>query len=130
MITTPSHPDVPERDVLGEVAPLGANYSSGYQTASIPADAKNATLTFWYRPGSEATSGDFQRSMLLNADYSYLATVMKVLESATEWRWWVFDLTPYRGRSIVIYWEVFNDDRLAGPRTWMFVDDVSVQVCK
>jgi hypothetical protein len=36
----------------------------------------------------------------------------------------------HRGSSIVIYWEVFNDDRLAGPRTWMFVDDVSAQVCK
>ena len=55
---------------------------------------------------------------------------MKVLENAEEWRWWVCDLTPYRGRNIVIYWEVYNDDRLTGPRTWMFVDDVSVQVCR
>jgi uncharacterized repeat protein (TIGR01451 family) len=57
MISISSHPDVPEQNVLGEVAPLGASYSSGYQTVSIPGDAKNATLTFWYRPGSEATSG-------------------------------------------------------------------------
>jgi uncharacterized repeat protein (TIGR01451 family) len=120
----------PEHNILGEMAPLGASYSSGYQTVAIPADAGTATLTFWYKPGTQAASGDFQRSMLLNDDYTYLTTVMKVLENSGDWLQRSFDLTPYRGRSIVIYWEAFNDDLLAGPRTWMYLDDVSVQVCR
>ncbi len=119
-----------ERNILGELAPLGASYSSGYQTVTIPADAGTATLIFWYKPGTQAADGDFQRAMLLADDYSYLATVMKVLENSGDWQQRSFDLTPYRGRSIVIYWEVFNDDLLAGPRTWMFLDDVSVRVCR
>jgi uncharacterized repeat protein (TIGR01451 family) len=119
-----------EHNILGELAPLGASYSSGYQTISVPADANTATLIFWYKPGTQAADGDFQRAMLLADDYSYLATVMKVLENSGDWQRRSFDLTPYRGRSIVIYWEVFNDDLLAGPRTWMFLDDVSVQVCR
>jgi hypothetical protein len=52
------------------------------------------------------------------------------LENSGDWQQRSFDLTPYRGRSIVIYWEVFNDDLLARPRTWMFLDDVSVRVCR
>ena len=119
-----------ERNILGELAPSGASYSSGYQTVTIPADAGTATLIFWYKPGTQAADGDFQRAMLLADDYSYLATVMKVLENSGDWQRRSFDLTPYRGRSIVIYWEVFNDDLLAGPRTWMFLDDVSVRVCR
>jgi uncharacterized repeat protein (TIGR01451 family) len=119
-----------ERNILGEIAPLGASYSSGYQTVAIPADARTATLAFWYKPGTQAASGDFQRAMILAEDYSYLATVMKILKNEGEWLRHSFDLTPYRGQRIVIYWEVFNDDLLAGPRTWMFLDDVSVAVCR
>ena len=41
-----------------------------------------------------------------------------------------FDLTPYRGQSVVVYFEVYNDNTAAAPRAWMYVDDVSAQACQ
>lgn len=86
-----------ERNILGELAPRGASYSSGYQTVSIPADARSATLAFWYKPGTQAASGDFQRAMLLKDDYTYETTVMKVLENSGDWLHRSFDLDPIQG---------------------------------
>ena len=121
----------PERNLFGETAALAqASYSSGYQTVSIPAGVDSATLSFWYRPGSQATSGDFQRVLLLDpGTYGVLQTLMYVLEKTDTWQPATFDLSAYRGRSVVVYFEVYNDDITAGPRTWMYLDDVSVLAC-
>jgi hypothetical protein len=120
----------PERNLLGEQAPVVASYSSGYQTISLPADAQTVTLSFWYRPGTQAAAGDFQRALLLDADsYAYIATVMSVLENAATWRERRYDLSAYRGQRLVIYWEVYNDDISAGAQTWLYLDDVSVRAC-
>ncbi len=121
---------VQERNLLGELAPLGASYSTAYQTIAVPAGARTATLSFWHRPGSQASAGDFQRVMLLKpVTYDAIATVWKTLANSTNWQNTTFDLTSYRGQSIVLYFEVYNDDISAGARTWMYVDDVSVQAC-
>ena len=121
---------VQERNLLGEIAPLGASYSTVYQTVSIPAGARTVTLSFWHRPGSQASAGDFQRVMLLKpVTYNVVATVWKTLADSTNWQYTTFDLTPYRGQSIVLYFEVYNDDISTGARTWMYLDDVSVQAC-
>ena len=50
--TQPDGPARIETNLLGEAGILGATYSSGYQTVSIPADATSATLRFWYKPGA------------------------------------------------------------------------------
>jgi hypothetical protein len=68
--------------------------------------------------------------MLLNPDgYTYIATLMQMREEALSWRKATFDLTPFLGRDLVLYFEVYNDNISAGPRTWMFLDDVSVRTC-
>ena len=119
-----------ERNLLGELAPLGASYSTAYQTVAIPASARTVTLSFWRLPGTQASSGDFQRVLLLKpVTYGVIATVMKTLANTTTWQQTTFDVTPYRGQSIVLYFEVYNDDISAGARTWMYLDDVSVQAC-
>ncbi len=126
----PVAPSGPERNLLGELAPLGASYSTAYQTITVPANVRTATLSFWYRPGTQATGGDYQRVLLLKPiTYSLVGTVMKTLANTTAWQQTTFDLTPYRGQSIVLYFEVYNDDISAGARTWVYVDDVSVQAC-
>jgi hypothetical protein len=120
-----------ELNLLGEVAPAGGSYSSGYQTISVPVGAQSATLTFWYKPGTQAASGDFQRVLLLRpTDYTLLRNLMQVLQNDTTWRRASFDLTPYRGQSLVLYFEVYNDSTGSAGRTWMFLDDVSVQACR
>jgi hypothetical protein len=122
--------DVPERNLLGELAPAGASYSTAYQTIAVPSGARSTTLKYWYRPGTQATGGDFQRVLLLRpGTYGLLDTLMKSLINANEWQPATFDLSAYRGQSVVLYFEVYNDDIAAGPRTWMFVDDVSVSAC-
>jgi hypothetical protein len=101
-----------------------------YQTLSIPSGASSAMLTYWYQPGSQAAGGDFQRVMLLQpGSYSVLKTLMKTLSNAGEWQQSRFDLSGYRGQSVVIYFEVYNDDVNSSAHTWMFVDDVSIQTC-
>src|SRR5690606_35889588 len=96
----------------------------------IPAAAARATLTFWYYPGSEATTGDYQRVMLLQpGNFAVIKVLLKTLENTRAWQQATFDLTPYRGTSLVLYFEVYNDSTGNTGRTWMFVDDVSVQAC-
>jgi len=58
-----------------------------------------------------------------------VANLLKVLEDDGAWKQRAYDLTPFRGESLVLYFEVFNDSTVAGERTWMFLDDVSLQVC-
>lgn len=68
--------------------------------------------------------------MLLQPDnYAVLKTLMKTLNNAGERQQSRFDLSDYRGQSVVIYFEVYNNEVSSGPRTWMFVDDVSIQAC-
>ena len=120
----------PERNLLGDLAPLAASYSSGYQRVYIPPAADSVALNFWYRPGSQGADGDFQRVLLLQpSTYSVIATLMKVRENGTAWHQKSFDLAAYRGRYIVIYFEVYNDNISAGSRAWMNLDDVQVLAC-
>jgi hypothetical protein len=120
----------PARNLLGDLAPMGATYSSGYQTIRIPSAANRVTLTLWYYPGSDATTGDYQRVMLLQpGTYAEFKTLMKVHENDRAWKRTTFDLTPYRGMTLVLYFEVLNDSTASTGRTWMYVDDVSVLAC-
>jgi hypothetical protein len=120
----------PERNVLGELAPLAASYSSGYQRIYIPSTADTVTLSFWYKPGSLAADGDFQRVLLLDPNtYGLVATLMKVRENNAAWQQKSFDLRAYRGRYIVIYFEVYNDNISSPARAWMYLDDVKVLAC-
>ncbi len=123
-------PGSPERNLLGELAPDGASYSTAYQTLTVPAAADTVTLALWRRPGAQATSSDFQRALLLKpGTYAVIKTLFKTLTHATTWQRVEYDLTPYRGQSLVLYFEVYNDDVSAGARTWMYLDDVSAQAC-
>jgi hypothetical protein len=126
-------PAVAESNLFGELAPLGASYSTMYQTVSLPAQADALTLQFWYRPGTEAaaSNADFQRVMLLKpGSYAVLKTLVKMLSNAGQWQIATYDLTAYRGQSVVVYFEVYNDNTTGSPRTWMYVDDVSVTRCE
>jgi len=120
----------PERNLLGEEAPAGATFSSAYQTISIPANASSAILTFWYYPATDDTADDFQRVLLLDpVTYDVVANLMQVLENDRQWKQRAFDLTLLRGQSLILYFEVYNDSTGSAGRTWMYLDDVSLQAC-
>ena len=53
-----------------------------------------------------------------------LAQIMKVASNSHTWTQKTFDLTPYKGQTIRIYFNVHQDGY--GDLTYMYLDDVSV----
>jgi hypothetical protein len=127
-------------------------WSSAYQLIEVPADATSATLTLWrWRRTEEpplgsmgteqrllgnaallsqlASGGDLHEILLLDAMDA--GTVVAVLEQGRwndgYWQPAAYNLMPWRGRRLRLYFNAYNDG-LAG-RSWMYVDDVSLQIC-
>jgi hypothetical protein len=101
--------------------------SSLSQTITIPGSATKATLTFWYWPSTTDTiTYDWQEAQVQNSSGTVLAQIMKVCSNAHAWTQVNYDLTPYKGQTIRIY---FNDHQDGyGDLTYMYLDDVSVTV--
>lgn len=56
-------------------------------------------------------------------------TLYHDLEDATGWRLFNDDLSAYAGDDILLYFEVYNNSTRDAARTWMFVDDLQMNVC-
>jgi len=104
-------------------------YSSIQQEVTLPATAQRITLRFHVYPLSEAHAGaDEQQMALLDpASGDTVAVPWRTLSNGRAWSAVVIDLTPYRGRTLLLYFNVYNDG--TGGRTAMFLDDVSLQAC-
>jgi len=108
--------------------PDARGYSSIWQKVTIPFDAYYAVLSFWYYPISQDTlENDWQEAMILDANLYPLQRVMRVNSNSQTWTYHTFDLMPYRGQTIAIYFNVYNDGE-GGRKTAMYLDDVSVAV--
>jgi len=135
------------------------SHSSAYQRISIPAGATKPTLSFWYKAYTEDTvrstwkpedglgydpseviqgketthkccgEVDWQEMLLLDTNYRLLSggVVLRQNRNVGTWTRVTYDLSPYKGMDIVLYFNVINDGN--GKRTWMYVDDVSVNLC-
>ncbi len=118
--------------MLGNSAlPDNRSYSSVRQETGIPPDAQTAYLTFWFWPSSDDTDGG-DRQQLLLLDPVSLKRIAELwrptpLRNDRSWQYAAFDLTPYRGSSFLIYFNVYNDGD--GKRTLMYLDDVSLFAC-
>jgi hypothetical protein len=134
------------------------SWSSVQQTVTIPADATRATLRFWWQRGTEETplsasaaqtllpqaaetgegfsrveltyDQDLHEIMLLNGanPQEVVAILARGCADDGDWVEVEYDLLPWRGRSLVLYWNAFNEG--TGGRTWMYLDDVSLEVCR
>ena len=130
--------------------PLKTSHSSVYQMVSIPADATEATLRFWWRRFTEETpayllkqplapedrpplsalgySGDTQEVLVLHGvHWTVLKMLARVRLNEGVWVEERFDLSEFAGQRIVLYFNCYNDGY--GGRTWMYLDDVSLTVC-
>jgi len=112
--------------------PEGGNvqsYSSARQSVSIPAGADRVILTFWvYAVATGAPTTDYMELAILAPDGHTI--LEKPWFSRTDSRVWNrmdFDLTAWRGRTIQIYFNVYNDG--LGGAAQMFLDDVSLAAC-
>jgi hypothetical protein len=103
-------------------------YSSARQTVTIPPGATKVTLSFWFNAMVEGVARpNAMQLILLNPDGSTLATPWKSSNDSRVWNQMTTDLTRWRGRTVQIYFNVYNDgtSNTAG----MFLDDVSLVVC-
>jgi hypothetical protein len=134
------------------------SHSSAYQAIQIPAGAPNPSLSFWYKAHSEESPRsnwkshdwssydasrvvrdgkaakccgemDWQEMLILDENYRIVSggIVLRQVQNDGLWRQVTYDLSPYKGMIIVLYFNVINDGD--GQRTWMYVDDVSVNLC-
>jgi len=109
----------------------GQSHSSVCQAVTIPEDATRATLSFWYYPLSQdALRYDWQRAITYDHAWVVLDWAMpKVCSDSQTWTHHTFDLTPYKGQTIIVYFNVYNDG-IGNRKTAMYLDDVLIQVCR
>ncbi len=119
------------RSMLMGIVPSLPNrfsYSSIRQVVTIPSNAVGVTLSFWYYPISQDTGFDYQMLALLDpSGVRPLEVLWRAKENAQTWQHKSFDLTRYRGQTITVYFNVFNDGCGCGT-TAMYLDDVSLHV--
>jgi uncharacterized lipoprotein YddW (UPF0748 family) len=106
------------------------SYSSVYQEITIPEDAASVTLSFWYYPlCQDALPYDWQGVIIYDPTLSELLdwAMPKICSDSQTWTHHTFDLTLYKGQTIILYFNVYNDGE-GNLKTAMYLDDVSVQV--
>lgn len=116
---------------LGIKAPTSdaLSYSSVRQRVAIPAASSSATLSFWYWPATaDYAHNDVQEALILDVNGRVLATVLRTLSNAQSWQYVSFDMTPFVGRTVDLYFNVLNNGVWSLP-SWMYLDDVSLLTC-
>jgi len=115
--------------LLGQTSKPEVNGNSSiYQTITIPSTAKEATLTFWYWPGTNDTiSYAYQECLIENTSGTTLATVLKVASNTKTWTQVTYNLTSYKGKTIRVYFAVHGNG-YSPDYVYMYLDDISVTV--
>jgi hypothetical protein len=104
----------------------GSGDSSLSQLVALPAGSRG-TLSFWVFPGTADSIGfDWQEVQLRSPAGATLATVFRQASDARTWTEVTFDVTPYLGQTVEVYFNVHQDG--AGDPTFMYVDDVALTV--
>ena len=98
-----------------------------YQTVTIPASLQSPTLSFWFWPASLDSIGyDWQEVQIRDTGGNMLAQVMKVASNTQAWTYSSFDLTPYKGQTVQLYFNVHEDGDSYGYITSLYLDDVTI----
>jgi hypothetical protein len=99
---------------------LYVGWSGLYQGVDVPA-GRTTSLSFWVYPRCPEVWGT-QKGYLLRPDGSILRTLFNACDNSGQWKKLSYDLTPYAGQEVLLYFEA-NDGYFFS--TWMYVDDVS-----
>jgi hypothetical protein len=104
-------------------------HSSAFQRITIPATASTVILRFWERPGGGADGVDYRETLLLDRNYRFLKLLSRTtaINAADQWNERTFDLSSYRGQSVVIYFNVYNNG--SGGQQWNYIDSAEVLTC-
>ena len=112
------------------------SFSSIHQAFEIPAFASTASLNWWHLDRTEEgvlaevprmILVDRQEVVLLNLDLSTASVRYSARLNDAAWRQSTVDLTGFRGRPFLLYFNVLNDGNAL--RTWQFIDDVTLTIC-
>jgi hypothetical protein len=100
------------------------------QQITIPWDADTVTAYFWtYLIAEPSGSTDQAQFVLLDPwNDGVVAVPWRAQTGSQAWQAEARDLTPYRGRTLDVYFNVINDG--IGGRMGMYLDDVSVLACR
>ena len=108
-----------------------AGDSSLSQSISVPKGT--STLTFWYWPITADTlcsgSGciyDWEEAQIRSTAGATLASVFKTNSNAQAWTQVSFDMTPYAGQTVVLWFNVHQDGSIPPDDTASYLDDVAV----
>ncbi|RUA17958.1 MAG: hypothetical protein DSY55_01125, partial [Clostridia bacterium] len=117
---------------LGNINALSQNiksYSSIRQRVQLPASPHTtATLSFWYYPISDREPGDYQEFIVLDGNtVNVIKRLWRVNRNDHAWVQQRIDLTPYLGRAIYLYFNVYNNGGTG--RAAMYLDTVSLTLC-
>ncbi len=103
-------------------------YSSVYQTVAIPDSAASAMLSFWYYPLCQDYTAeyDWQEVIIFNDAWQVMDRAMRrICSDSQAWTHHTFDLSAYKGQTIILYFNAYNDG-IGNRKTAMYLDDVSV----
>ncbi|MCX7669613.1 MAG: immune inhibitor A, partial [Anaerolineae bacterium] len=103
------------------------SYSSARQTVTLPPTATAITLSFWFYARLDAADNDYMELVLLTPAGAVLDRPWRSRNDSRTWNQLSFDLSRWRGRTVQVYFNVYNDGR--GGTAGMFLDDVSLTAC-
>jgi hypothetical protein len=108
---------------VGSTSAFNGN-STLTQTVTVPAGS--STLSFWYQPHCPDTlTYDQIQMQVRNTSGATLATVLNVCASSSSWSQATFNMTPYAGQTVVLWFNVHDDGYPTDP-TYSLFDDVSL----
>ncbi|GAB4430773.1 MAG: hypothetical protein Kow0031_11730 [Anaerolineae bacterium] len=103
------------------------SYTSMWQPVTIPAEARQVTLTVHTFPISyDWGRTDSQNILILNDRFRTIRRLATGLSNSQVWEPRSFDLSDLRGQTVYVYIGVYNNGWGNRPSA-MFVDDVSLQ---
>jgi hypothetical protein len=127
-VTTAKHNTGSYSAVLGSTATPEVNGDSWlYQVVTIPSTVTAASLNYSYwGVCGDTLSNDWQEAQIQSATGTLLAQVQKTCTTTSAWTRVYFNLLPYKGQTLRIYFNVHgNGNNLL---TNMYVDDVTVSI--
>jgi hypothetical protein len=124
------------------------SYSDFRQVVTIPSSTHHVTLGMWVyfisgeakglaQPEAIAPSGkpftetvlsdDLQYLLILDQNQNWIGTLVWQRSNSQVWTNMTFDLSAYRGQTIMLQWGTFNNG--TSGISSMYVDDVTLQAC-
>jgi len=118
--------------LLGQTGAPEVNGNSHiYQAITIPSNANQVTLSFFYWPATNDTGQLAYQLVQIQSNLGVpLATVLQAASNNNSWKEVTYDLTGFKGQSIRVYFAVHGNrlQDLASDYIYMYLDDVSVTV--